>query len=65
MEKLPYPDELDVTAVAALQVATPVVSTDWRQNVPVLTGGMVTLRELELDDAATLLAMLLQRKCHG
>ncbi len=58
MEKMPYRDQLDVTAVAALQVATPVVSTDWRQNVPVLTGGMVTLRELELDDAATLLAML-------
>jgi ribosomal-protein-alanine N-acetyltransferase len=33
-------------------------STNWRQAVPVLTGRGVTLRELELTDAAALLAML-------
>ena len=34
------------------------VSTDWRQALPVLTGRMVTLRELERADAASLLALL-------
>ena len=34
------------------------VETDWRQSLPVLTSDSVTLRELELSDAASLLAML-------
>jgi RimJ/RimL family protein N-acetyltransferase len=34
------------------------VITDWRQTLPVMTGSMVTLRELELRDAPSLLAML-------
>jgi len=34
------------------------VSTDWRRSLPVLTGHEVTLRELRLSDAPTLLAML-------
>jgi [ribosomal protein S5]-alanine N-acetyltransferase len=55
MEKMPYQDQGDVTALAPLSAA---VSSDWRQNVPVLTGAMVTLRELQLGDAAALLAML-------
>ena len=41
--------------------ATPpngVISTNWRQALPVLTGRGVTLRELELADAPALLAML-------
>jgi RimJ/RimL family protein N-acetyltransferase len=33
-------------------------NTDWRQTLPVLTGNMVTLRELELRDGPSLLAML-------
>ncbi len=37
---------------------TEAVSTDWRQALPVLTGHNVTLRELRLSDAPTLLAML-------
>jgi RimJ/RimL family protein N-acetyltransferase len=35
-----------------------VTSTNWRQALPVLTGRGVTLRELELTDAPSLLAML-------
>jgi ribosomal-protein-alanine N-acetyltransferase len=35
-----------------------VTSTNWRQALPVLTGGGVTLRELDLTDAPALLAML-------
>lgn len=34
------------------------VATDWRTALPVLTGSMVTLRELELRDAPSLLALL-------
>jgi RimJ/RimL family protein N-acetyltransferase len=34
------------------------VGGDWRQSLPVLTGGMITLRELEPDDASSLLALL-------
>lgn len=34
------------------------VSTDWRQALPVLESGSVTLRELEITDAPALLAML-------
>ena len=34
------------------------VSKDWRQSLPVLTGSNATLRELELSDAPSLLAML-------
>jgi len=34
------------------------VSTDWRERLPVLAGRTVTLRELRLADAPTLLAML-------
>lgn len=33
-------------------------STDWRERLPLLTGRKVTLRELRLADAPTLLAML-------
>ena len=32
--------------------------SDWRQSLPVLTGAGITLRELELSDAPSLLAML-------
>jgi len=34
------------------------VSTDWRERLPLLAGRKVTLRELRLADAPTLLAML-------
>jgi RimJ/RimL family protein N-acetyltransferase len=34
------------------------ISTNWRDALPVLTGGCVTLRELELADAASLHRML-------
>jgi ribosomal-protein-alanine N-acetyltransferase len=42
---------------ATLEPATTVTS-DWRERVPVLTGSKVTLRELEIEDAPSLLAML-------
>ena len=60
MEKMPFRDvepAMDVHAViaSARAVAT---ETDWRRALPVLTGAIVTLRELRLADAASLLMML-------
>ena len=60
MEKMPFRDvdaRMDVQAVinAARAVTT---TSDWRQTLPVLTGSMVTLRELRLSDAPSLLSML-------
>jgi ribosomal-protein-alanine N-acetyltransferase len=60
MEKMPFRDAqeevVDVHAVMAS--AQTVTATDWRQGLPVLTGALVTLRELRLSDAPALLAML-------
>jgi [ribosomal protein S5]-alanine N-acetyltransferase len=60
MEKMPFRDSeavMDVNQVImdARHVNT---ETDWRQALPVLTGAAVTLRELRLSDAPSLLAML-------
>jgi RimJ/RimL family protein N-acetyltransferase len=38
--------------------SSPVVSSDWRQALPVLSGGRVTLRELRLSDATSLCELL-------
>jgi RimJ/RimL family protein N-acetyltransferase len=63
MEKMPFRDAqavMDVSAVinAARSTEPVAVETNWRQSLPVLTGTMVTLRELRLSDAPSLLAML-------
>ena len=59
MEKMPYRDSGVPTVHAALAGTYGVTTTtDWRQSLPVLTGTMVTLRELRLSDAPSLLAML-------
>lgn len=39
-------------------LVAPVVSTGWRKTLPVLDGDAVTLRELRLSDATSLVAML-------
>jgi RimJ/RimL family protein N-acetyltransferase len=48
--------------MAGMQTAmahnTATTTSDWKQALPVLTGSMVTLRELRISDAASLLAML-------
>lgn len=53
------------TATATAEVTKPgpapaasATTTDWRQSLPILTGGGVTLRELRLSDAASLVALL-------
>jgi RimJ/RimL family protein N-acetyltransferase len=61
MEKMPFRDGAPVrTPQAVIGAATTVQTTtsDWKQALPVLTGSMVTLRELRLSDATSLLAML-------
>ena len=62
MEKMPFRDSevvMDVQSVVAAAASAPATTTsDWRQQLPVLTGSMVTLRELRLSDAPSLLAML-------
>jgi len=40
------------------QATAVTTQSDWRQALPVMTGSMVTLRDLRLSDAPTLLAML-------
>ena len=57
MEKMPYQPELD-RAAAVPSSTTGVTTTDWRSGLPVLAGSNFTLRELRLDDASSLLAML-------
>jgi len=63
MEKMPFQPELTrtTTMVSATSITTPaatVTTSDWKAGLPVLTGAGFTLRELRLDDAASLLAML-------
>jgi len=63
MEKMPYRPELDVVPVTEAVTtgsiaATEVVSTDWREALPVLVGRNVALREMRTSDAASLFALL-------
>ena len=64
MERMPYRPELDVVPVTgeATAAATPqtaeIVSTDWRDALPVLVGRQVTLREMRTTDAPSLFALL-------
>ncbi len=60
MEKMPFQPELNrtTTMVNATATQTTVTTSDWKAGLPVLTGAGFTLRELRLDDAASLLAML-------
>ncbi len=62
MEKMPYRSELDMTPAVASVVAQPpignVITSDWREGLPVLTGAQVVLRELRASDAPSLFALL-------
>jgi len=50
---------MEVRPSAGLAVHQPeIVSSDWRDRLPLLGGESMSLRELQLSDAATLLAML-------
>ena len=59
MENMPYREGTILQDVTVRPAVTPdVTSSDWRNGLPVLTGGWVTLRELRKDDAASLFALL-------
>src|SRR5262249_39766253 len=55
MEKMPYQPELEAIVEPA---QTEVISSDWRQGLPVLSGLRVMLRELRRSDASSLFVML-------
>ncbi len=57
MEKMPYQPDLDTATSMELPVPA-IVTSDWRTGLPVLAGEQVTLRELQLADAQSLLVML-------
>jgi len=56
MEKMPYQPDLDRPMTGAS--TTEATTSDWRNALPVLAGKKVTLRELEVSDAAPLFAIL-------
>ena len=59
MEKMPFHDEPNqATAMITTTIQTAVTTSDWRESLPVLAGSTFTLREMRLEDAPTLLAML-------
>jgi ribosomal-protein-alanine N-acetyltransferase len=62
MEMMPHHHPEEVAARhsdgALLAAFEPVATTDWRAGLPVLAGPQCTLRELQLDDAPSLLAHL-------
>src|SRR5262245_61910967 len=59
MERMPYQDGLATLQVTPqAQTTTAVVTSDWRDRLPVLCGSQVTLRELRTSDAGSLFAML-------
>lgn len=71
MEKMPFRPELERAepmatpaghknraSAGALQSAAHASPVHWRDGLPVLTGARVTIRELRIEDAPSLLAML-------
>jgi ribosomal-protein-alanine N-acetyltransferase len=58
MEKMPYRPELDTQVQTIEAPAASVVTTDWRNRLPVLSGNEVVLRELRASDAPSLFALL-------
>jgi len=64
MEKMPYRPELDVqptsggTAGVRRTGSSVAVSSDWREQLPVLVGQSIVLREMRTSDAPSLFALL-------
>ena len=64
MEKMPYRPELDqqptgrTTTGGRRTATTESVSTDWREQLPVLVGHSIVLREMRVSDAPSLFALL-------
>jgi len=59
MEKMPFAEALHATLPAMeYPAAHDTTSTDWRQQLPVIAAGSVTLRALRADDAESLFELL-------
>ena len=63
MEIMPFVERIERTAgtmttLPAARDAAVITSTDWREQLPVLTARGITLRELRIEDAPSLFAML-------
>ena len=63
MEKMPFninalQPERASAMICTHQTKTTVTTSDWKDALPVMTGSTFTLRELRLEDAPSLLAML-------
>jgi ribosomal-protein-alanine N-acetyltransferase len=61
MEKMPFnPDLEQATAmIRTIATATTTITTsDWRDGLPIISGSTFTLRDLRIEDAPSLLAML-------
>ena len=56
MEKMPFRESMVTELTKVIEPS--VVSSDWKRGLPVLASTDVTLRELRLSDAPSLLAML-------
>lgn len=56
MEKMPYREALDVQVRSIVRER--ITSSDWRDGLPVLSGGSVVLRDLKASDAPSLCALL-------
>jgi len=63
MEKMPFQADRDTApVVSSVPRSAPAGATDWRTGLPVLTGSMITLRELRPSDAASLFESLTTRE---
>jgi ribosomal-protein-alanine N-acetyltransferase len=69
MEKMPFSNQIDERATTMIRTnmtmstsrqttITTVTTSDWKDGLPVITGSTFTLREMRLEDAPSLLAML-------
>src|SRR5512137_121603 len=58
MEKMPFRPDLDIGPRLEPGFAGHIVSSDWRAGLPVIENASVTLRELRVEDAPSLLSML-------
>jgi ribosomal-protein-alanine N-acetyltransferase len=58
MEKMPYQPELTMAVTTGPTLHTELHTANWRLGLPTLTGSLVTLRELRMSDAPSLLAAL-------
>jgi RimJ/RimL family protein N-acetyltransferase len=58
MEKMPFQPELQRAKAVATPSTGTATTSDWQQRLPVLSSTHVTLRELRIEDAPSLLAVL-------